>query len=53
MEYVYGGGITEENFDRYVTVDIQPGSIQVSGDEADVSYLEGKTITVGGSTCHR
>ncbi|HIY15809.1 MAG TPA: hypothetical protein H9839_00590, partial [Candidatus Intestinimonas stercorigallinarum] len=47
VEYVYGGGITEENFDRYVTVDIQPGSIQVSGDEADVSYLEGKTITVG------
>lgn len=47
VEYVYGGGITEENFNRYVTVDIQPGSIQVSGDEADVSYLEGKTITVG------
>ena len=47
VEYVYGGGITEDNFERYVTVDIQPATIQVSGDEADVSYLEGKTITVG------
>lgn len=47
VEYVYGGGITEDNFDRYVTVDIQPSTIQVSGDEADVSYLEGKTITIG------
>lgn len=47
VEYVYGGGITEENFERYVTVDIQPATIQVSGDEGDVSYLEGKTITIG------
>ncbi|WP_294510964.1 hypothetical protein [uncultured Intestinimonas sp.] len=47
VEYVYGGGITEDNFGRYVTVDIQPATIQVSGDEADVSYLEGKTITIG------
>lgn len=47
VEYVYGGGITEDNFERYVTVDIQPSTIQISGDEADVSYLEGKTITVG------
>lgn len=47
VEYIYGGGITEDNFERYVTVDIQPATIQVSGDEADVSYLEGKTITVG------
>lgn len=47
VECVYGGGITEDNFERYVTVDIQPATIQVSGDEADVSYLEGKTITVG------
>lgn len=47
VEYVYGGGITEDSFERYVTVDIQPATIQVSGDEADVSYLEGKTITVG------
>ena len=47
VEYVYGGGITEDNFERYVTVDIQPATIQVSGDVADVSYLEGKTITVG------
>ena len=47
VEYVYGGGITEDNFERYVTVDIQPATIQASGDEADVSYLEGKTITVG------
>lgn len=43
VEYIYGGGITEDNFERYVTVDIQPATIQVSGDEADVSYLEGKT----------
>lgn len=47
VEYVYGGGITEDNFERYVTVDIQPSTIQVSGDEVDVSYLEGKTITIG------
>ena len=47
VEYVYGGGITAENFDRYVTVDIQPSTIQISGDEDDVDYLEGKTITVG------
>lgn len=47
VEYIYGGGITADNFERYVTVDIQPATIQVSGDEADVSYLEGKTITVG------
>lgn len=47
VEYVYGGGITAENFDRYVTVDIEPSTIQVSGDEDDVNYLEGKTITVG------
>lgn len=47
VEYVYGGGITEDNFERYVTVDIQPATIQVSGDEADVSYLEGKNITIG------
>ena len=47
VEYIYGGGITEENFDRYVTVDIQPSTIQISGDEDDVSYLEGKTITIG------
>ena len=47
LEYVYGGGITAENFARYVTVDVQPAAIQVSGDEDDVTYLEGKTITVG------
>lgn len=47
VEYIYGGGITAENFQRYVTVDIQPAIIQVSGTEDDVSYLEGKSITVG------
>lgn len=44
VEFIYGGGISEENFDRYVTYEIEPQTIQISGDAADVAPLEGKSI---------
>ena len=47
VQFVYGGGVTEENFDRYVTYEISPATIQISGDEADVTPLEGSSITLG------
>ena len=47
VEFAYGGGITKENFDRYVTYTIEPASIQVSGDEADVDPLESMSIKLG------
>lgn len=47
VDFIYGGGITEENFDRYVTCTIEPETIQVSGDAADVTSLEGKTKQIG------
>ena len=49
VDYIYGGGITEENFARYVEpyVDIQPNTIQISGEESDITPLEGKSITLG------
>lgn len=47
VEFAYGGGITKENFDRYVTYTIEPASIQISGDEADVDPLESTSIKLG------
>lgn len=49
VDFIYGGGITEENFARYVEpyVDIQPNTIQISGEESDITPLEGKSITLG------
>ena len=47
VQFAYGGGVTAENFDRYVTYEIEPASIQISGDEADVTPLEGSSITLG------
>lgn len=46
VEFLYGGGITKDNFDRHVTVDIEPKSIQVSGDEEDIAAQEGRSITL-------
>lgn len=45
--YVYGGGVTKDNFQRYVTCDIEPKTIQISGAEDDVAGLEGRSITLG------
>lgn len=47
VEFAYGGGITKENFRQYVTYEIEPASIQISGDEADVIALEGESIKLG------
>ena len=47
VQFVYGGGVTEENFDRYVTYEISPSTIQISGDETDITPLEGSSITLG------
>ena len=48
VNFTYGGGVTEANFDRYVAdyVEIEPASIQVSGAEEDIASLEGKSIVL-------
>lgn len=47
VDFIYGGGITKENFERYVTYTIEPAAIQISGDEKDIAPLEGQTLTLG------
>ena len=48
VNFTYGGGVTEDNFDQYVAnyVDIEPKTIQVSGEEEDIASLEGKSIVL-------
>ena len=48
VNFTYGGGVTEENFDRYVAdyVTIEPQTIQVSGEEEDIASLEGRSIVL-------
>lgn len=45
--FTYGGGVTNDNFNDYVTYEISPASIQISGDGEDIKALEGKSITLG------
>lgn len=47
VEFIYGGGVTEDNFSRYVEYRIEPESIQISGEESAITPLEGKTRSVG------
>ena len=45
VDVLYGGGITAENLEDYVDIDIQPKSISVSGEEDDLALL--KQLYVG------
>lgn len=45
VDVLYGGGITAENLEDYVDIDIQPESISVSGEEDDLALL--KQLYVG------
>lgn len=47
VEFLYGGGITAENFDQYVSVSIEPENIQISGAEIDISHLVNGTLRLG------
>lgn len=47
VEFLYGGGITQDNVDEYVNYTIDPAYIQLSGDEFDVDNLDGSTIRLG------
>lgn len=39
VDFTYGGGVTKERFDDYVSYTIEPATIQVSGAESDVAPL--------------
>lgn len=39
-EYIYGGGVTEENFSKYVSVNIKPSTVQLIGDESVLETIE-------------
>ncbi len=45
VDLIPGGGITEENMDKYVTCTIDPAEISVSGLEEDLESLD--TLTLG------
>lgn len=47
VEFLYGGGITVDNFNDYVSVSIEPETIQISGAEIDISHLENGTLRLG------
>jgi hypothetical protein len=47
VRFVYGGGVTADNFNDVVSYELSPGSISISGAAEDIQPLEGSTKIVG------
>jgi len=47
--FTYGGGITKENFSQYVSYTVEPPTIQISGEEADIQALANTTLRLAPS----
>lgn len=47
VRFVYGGGVTADNFNDVVSYELSPDSISISGAAEDIQPLEGSTKIVG------